>query len=307
MNIYKVLLRLYPRVWRARYEEEMFAVLASRPLSLFEGIDVLRGAFDAHLHPCLGTADLSLAQRGRRMRSSLRCSLLTIFCAYVGFLLAGLGFQKLTEASDFQGFAQGDSLVGLSFHLIVVGAVATLLAVLAGGLPIVMAVIRSALVQKRWGSLGLLAVPILAFLLFLLMTSFLETAGHPGVHFLWQHALHGSLFFGSLLVAALLSAGSVCAAVARSEIPERLLRFAVLPSLLITGAMVLIEVSTIVWGLALRDSAPQIFSGSEGIMRTSTTGTWLGIVIAMALATALAALFLIRSLSASSALRHTTT
>ena len=300
MNIYKLVLRLYPRVWRARYEEEMLVVLASRPLSLFEGIDVLRGALDAHLHPCLGTAELSFAQRGRQMLSSLRCSLLTIFCAYVGFLLAGLGFQKLTEAADFQEIAQEYSLVGLSFHLIVIGAVAALLAVLVGGLPIVGAVIRSALAQKRWGSLVLLAVPVLTCIVFL------ETVGHLNTLSLWQHALHRGFFFGTLIATALVSAGAVCAAVARSEISERVLRFAVVPSLLTIGTMALIAVSTIVWGLGLRNSAPQIFSGSEGIVRTSTTGTWLGIVIAMVITTALAALFLIRSLSVYRALWNTT-
>ena len=196
MNIHKLVLRLYPRVWRARYEDEMLVVLVSRPLSLFEGIDVIRGALDAHLHPCLGTADVSLAERVRLMLSSLRCSLLTIFCAYVGFILAGLGFQKLSEATDFQAIAQGYSIVGLSFHLIVVGAVVALLAVLVGGLPIVVAVIRSALAQKRWSSLVLLAVPILTFSVFLTITFFLETVGHPNTQSLWQHSLHGSLFLG---------------------------------------------------------------------------------------------------------------
>ncbi len=306
MNIHKLLLCLYPRVWRARYEEEMLVVLASRPLSLFEGIDVIRGALDAHLHPCLATTDVPLAERVRLILSSLRCSLLTIFCAYVGFILAGLGFQKLTEATDFQEIAQGYTIVGLSFHLIVVGAVGTLLAVLVGGLPIVVAVIRSALAQKRWSSLILLAVPILTFTMFLTATFFLGMVGHPSTQPLWLRSIHQSFFFGTLIAAAIVSAGAVCTAVARSEIPERLLRFAVLPSILISGTMALIAVSTVVWGLGLRDSAPQIFSGYEGIVRTSTMGTWLGIVITMAIATALATLFLIRSLSAYAALRNTT-
>jgi hypothetical protein len=307
MNLHTLLLRLYPRVWRARYEEEMLVVLASRPLSFFEEIDILRGALDAHLHPCLGTADVPLAERVRQMLSSLRCSLLTIFCAYVGFILAGMGFQKLTEAADFQKIVQRYSLVSFSFHLVVVGAVVALLAMLIGGLPIVVAVIRSALAQKRWSSLVLLAVPVLAFIVFITMTLFLETVGHPNTQSLWQLILYRSLFFGTLIAATIVSAGAVCAAVARSEIPERLLHFAVLPSILTSGAMALIAVSTIVWGLGLRDSAPQIFSGNEGIVRTSTMGTWLGIVIAMAIATVLAILFLIRSLSVYSALRNATT
>lgn len=306
MSIYKLLLYLYPRVWRARYEEEMLMILVSRQFSLFEGIDVIRGVLDAHLHPYLGTTDLSLTEKVRLMLSSLRCSLLTIFCAYVGFILAGLGFQKLAEAADLQEIAQRYGIVGFSFHLVLVGAIVALLAVLVGGLPIVAAVIKSAFAQKRWSSLVLLVVPILAFIVFLTITSFPEVIAHLNTQSLWQHILHRGFFFGTLIAAAIVSTGSVCTAVARSEISEQLLRFAVLPSILTTGAMALIAISTIIWGLGLRGSAPQVFSGYEGIVRTSTIGTWLGIVIAMALATALATLFLIRSISVYSALRNAT-
>ncbi|GCE06171.1 hypothetical protein [Dictyobacter aurantiacus] len=305
MNIYKLLLCLYPRTWRDRYEEEMLMILASRPLSLFDSIDVLGGALDAHLHPRLGTTGLSLTERARLMLLSLRGSLLTIFCAYVGFILAGLGFQKLTESATMQVLTQRDPVISLSFQVILVGAVVALLAVLAGGLPIAVAVIRSALANKRWGLLFLLAVPVLAFIVFLMVIVFLETA-HPGSQSPEQKALYGCLILGTLLAAAIVSAGAVCSAVARSEIPGSLLRFAVLPSILTTGTMALILISTIVWGLGLRASVPQIFSGYQGIMRTSTMGTWLGIVIAMAGTTVLAILFVIRSLLAYSMLRKAT-
>lgn len=45
------LLRLYPRRWRARYEEEVLALLEVRPPGRRESIDLVRGAIDAHLHP----------------------------------------------------------------------------------------------------------------------------------------------------------------------------------------------------------------------------------------------------------------
>jgi hypothetical protein len=92
MTIYKLLLHFYPRVWRARYEEGFLVVLASHPFSFVEGIDIMRGALDAHLHPCLGTTTMPFSEKMRQMLSTLRCSLLTIFCASVGFLLAGLNF-----------------------------------------------------------------------------------------------------------------------------------------------------------------------------------------------------------------------
>src|SRR5687767_15962280 len=47
-----LLLRLYPRAWRERYGEELSAQLeAQRPLRIGVVADLVRGAFDAHLHP----------------------------------------------------------------------------------------------------------------------------------------------------------------------------------------------------------------------------------------------------------------
>jgi hypothetical protein len=45
------ILRLYPGAWRARYGEEMAAVLDARPLSWRDRLDLVRGALDAWLHP----------------------------------------------------------------------------------------------------------------------------------------------------------------------------------------------------------------------------------------------------------------
>jgi hypothetical protein len=47
-----LLVRLYPRAWRERYGEELSAQLeAQRPLRIGDVADLVRAAFDAHLHP----------------------------------------------------------------------------------------------------------------------------------------------------------------------------------------------------------------------------------------------------------------
>ncbi|HEX4207401.1 MAG TPA: hypothetical protein VHZ51_25015 [Ktedonobacteraceae bacterium] len=304
MNIQKLLLRLYPRAWRTRYEEEFLVVLASHPFSLFEGIDLIRGAFDAQLHPGLGTTGMPLPERTRQMLSTLRSSLLIMFCAYIGVILAGMGFQKLTESTILQGAIQAHGLVGLSFHLVIIGAVVALLAVLAGGVPIAFAVIRFALAQKRYGPLFLLAVPLLAFAIFLGTILLMKAIDHPGTQPVWLLFLDRGILFGTLIAVAIISAGAVCLAVVRSEIPEKFLRFAVLPSTLTTLSMALISAAIITWGLGLRYGAPQIFAGNDGIVGTSTIGTWLGIIAAMIIATALSTLSLLRGLSAHSTLDH---
>jgi hypothetical protein len=45
------LLSLYPRSWRERYGEEFAELLAERPPSLGDRLDIVRGAVDARLHP----------------------------------------------------------------------------------------------------------------------------------------------------------------------------------------------------------------------------------------------------------------
>ena len=42
---------LYPRAWRARYGEELGALLEETQLGFRDRIDLVRGAIDAHLHP----------------------------------------------------------------------------------------------------------------------------------------------------------------------------------------------------------------------------------------------------------------
>lgn len=45
------LLRLYPRVWRERYGDELVALLEEHPATLGDLFDLFRGALDARLHP----------------------------------------------------------------------------------------------------------------------------------------------------------------------------------------------------------------------------------------------------------------
>jgi len=43
--------RLYPKAWRDRYEEEFLTLLAERPPTFADLVDTVRGALDAHLNP----------------------------------------------------------------------------------------------------------------------------------------------------------------------------------------------------------------------------------------------------------------
>ena len=43
------LVRLYPRSWRERYEDEFLGLLEVRPPTMRDRVDILRGALDARL------------------------------------------------------------------------------------------------------------------------------------------------------------------------------------------------------------------------------------------------------------------
>jgi hypothetical protein len=45
------LVKLYPGAWRSRYGDEMEALLEDRRPGRRERMDLIRGAFDAWLHP----------------------------------------------------------------------------------------------------------------------------------------------------------------------------------------------------------------------------------------------------------------
>ena len=49
-----MLIRLYPRAWRDRYEAEVLDLLMLRGGSVRVALDLVRGAIDAHLHPQSG-------------------------------------------------------------------------------------------------------------------------------------------------------------------------------------------------------------------------------------------------------------
>ena len=65
----KFLIRLYPARWRARYGDEIEAILDERPLGPFDVADILLGAFDAQLRLRKVGTDIA---HGRSFSMSLR-------------------------------------------------------------------------------------------------------------------------------------------------------------------------------------------------------------------------------------------
>jgi hypothetical protein len=144
-------LALYPPSWRARYQDEMLALLDDSGGRLGALASVAWHALPAWFSP-----PRHLHDRPARMRSSLATALLS------GALLTGLGlvFAQLTQ---FQGFtAPGHPAVGWAYAVFDAAlAVATLVAGL-GGLPLWLLMLRRARREQRFKDLVYLLSPVIA-------------------------------------------------------------------------------------------------------------------------------------------------
>ncbi|HEX6121968.1 MAG TPA: hypothetical protein VFY89_02355 [Ktedonobacterales bacterium] len=268
------LVRLYPRAWRERYGEEFRTVLAEERLSACVVVDVALGALDARLHPerVLG--------RGIAVVHRLRGAEIAIFCAFIAFVVGGIGFQKMTEYDDFMDLAHSRLEVGLPFYVISYGSAALLLAILLGGLPIAFMALRQAWAARRWGVVALFAVPVVSFLALVAVFAVVAHAASlmpprpadtpPGR----DDVIHFGILAGAFCLAALASTAAVAVAIARSELPARVVRLAFVPAAGAALIMVLMCAAMLAWGLAVHADAPALFNGNDGLVATNTARSY---------------------------------
>jgi hypothetical protein len=286
------LLYLYPRAWRERYADEYLALLEACPLSLWIIWDVCLGAIDAHLH--LET----VSGRMFPLMNKLRTSAVMVFCAYIGFVVAGLGFGKMVEYDDFTELLHSNSGVAIAYYTLYTGAFVALAAVLIGGLPLAVAAARNALATKRWRLLALFAVPPASLALWTVYVLLVEALNpHPAPVFsrsAMDRILAGGGIFGLFGLAAIASTAAVCIIVMRSDISERLFRFARIPAIIATLAMAVMLAAVGAYGLMGNAADPELFAGNDGIMATNTTLSLAAILALMAIATVVAIAAVIR-------------
>jgi hypothetical protein len=289
------LLRLYPTTWRSRYGEEFAALLDDYPLTPFALLDVCLGALDAHSAPQDAT--------GRILRAlhQPRRSVITVFCAYIAFVIAGLAYNQMIE-DDLPALDTSHPAISAAYHVILYGSAVALLAVLAGGLPIALAVARRALVARRKDILLLFAVPPLALAVWLMWgwINLNVIAPADGSHAVpaVPHPPGNLLFFSwfaAFGLAALASTAAVSIAISRCEVAPRLFRWALVPAALATLLMLIMLSGAVAWGLFVRAEMPDYLERMAGLLGETIYVSWLGQVTVMALATLIAAIALLRA------------
>lgn len=191
----RLLLRLYPAAWRARYEDEFLAVLEERPLSPFDVFDVVLGALDARLRPRSLAIDLA-PRRTNPMNARIAG-----FAAIVGGALIIIALPAAWLLGDIR--LLGDipdevaTIVGIAIFLTV--EIALLVALI--GLSAVQGRRRPVL---TWSAV---AVPIAAVVVSLLGMAGMAVRGDEPLvaglssWYLWSFGLLG-LIIGSVLFAA---------------------------------------------------------------------------------------------------------
>jgi hypothetical protein len=312
----QTLLRLYPRRWRERYGDEFLAMLEQQPVTASVVLDVALGALDAHLRAHLSPVGNTVGARALQRLHALRTTALTIFCAYITFVVAGLAFYGMVDDSAFVSAMDAHTPLRVCWLIMEAGAAMSLAAVVAGGLPIGLATLAFALVHKRRDILRLLAVPVLALVVQAAFFGVLAAA--------YQHVLPLPLPVANVgtgqsprsgndllvamndmlfLIGAIASTAAVAAAIMRSQIGMQRFRafgvrivvepyrFALLPATVAALAMAATVGGVIGWGIVAHQVAPHAFT--LGILLT-----WLAIIGAMALVTLVTAIGVARGRAA---------
>jgi len=229
-------------------------------------------------------------------------TLILVFCAFAGFVLACLAFGKLTDPrAPFDAVAQTHTEIGLLFQLIGIGFDLACLAVLVGGLPILYDVARRAIVGRRRNILLLLIVPLLlaaaAVVENVIVFQFLVPGGITS-----SNATPLNVILTLSAQVLFLLAGVACIigpalAVARSEISPRALRFALALVGVVILAMLLTLAATIAWGLRVLADAPQLFTNGAIALGFLSGAAWLALIVgSMAVVIGIPIAALIRSL-----------
>ncbi len=252
--------------------------------------DLLYGALAEH------AALLTLSLKGSAHMLQYRRSASMIFAAFIAFVIVGIGFQKSSEDIMKSALPTTYPLLAVSYYAMMAGAIVALLAVLIGGIPIALAALRYALANRRRDILARFMVPPIALLVILADVFVVVSFNIGGNTAATIHTPARFAGIGSVVVLFILGAAAsvyaVLDAIARSDINERLLRFALLPGVLATVAMIVMAVANLVWSFSLWQHAPDLFWGNDGILATSTL---VGIVV-QALVMVVATIVAIRAL-----------
>jgi hypothetical protein len=278
------LLRWYPPRWRARYGEELVALMEDTyglgPIPLRGRVKVMGSGVAERVR------QLGLGGAGDSPSENVRSGSLLVLCGWALFVIAGSAFAKMTE--HWVGAMPGPD------RRLPVGAFGTIQVAAGVGLAIVaigcVVALPTALRFAREGGWSRARRPVLrAFIVS--STTVLFTAALIG----WvQHrgslsSRGGSLstlagFAWALLIAASVGLGTLAVTEVAGQLrfPRRVLRLEGLLAVLLTITMVTIVAAMSTWSASIARHAPRVLKGSAASL-VGIPGTPMEILIALLL------------------------
>jgi len=295
------MLRLYPRAWRALYEEEFRAVLEQQRPTLAALIDVAAGALDAHRH---------LDERTGRPRSpiaTIQTAILTVLCAYAACVVALMHFGTLVDDGPYAfNMAAGHPGPLLELDLgnplsaaadaLAAGAIGAALFLLVGGAPMAVTAWTRAPHRRR-----LFLGPPLAGVLMLvppvvtLVAHVMSNGAVSTTAIFTAGTLLGTAYTVWILACVVAGTAAIVRALGRDAVDERRVRFAFLPSVGVAASLVVMTVATVAWGVVAHFRAPSLFDAVT-LQAGHATVLWLVLIVGlMAGASAIAVRAVLRS------------
>jgi hypothetical protein len=277
------LVRLYPRAWQARYGGEFAALLGDLRPTPRVFLDACLGALDAHLNP-------SLLRGGFfKMVTKLCKAEFTILWAFAGFIVAGMYLNGMLDDTPLPAANATHAALGFPWHVLQAGALVAALATFVGGVPIVLAVARKALAEKRRDVLVRLALPLVVALVtgvYVLVLGLVFAGGtlpQSTIRLLFQGGLSFCFIGGGIL-----STWGVTSAVRLSEIEAGPLRFATLPATIVAASMGVMLIASLIWGINGMRLFPEMFAANYGFLAINTRVWWIAMTVLMLVTTAAA-------------------
>lgn len=259
----ELLLRLYPKGWRARYGDELELLI----------LETSGGRV-----PWRVRLDVACAAGGERLRDAgligdrpsaerMRGGALLVLCAWALFVVAGMGVQKFSEHWQAATPRSSRGLPAGAFDVLLGAAAFGTLLVLVGValvLPRLVGFLRAdGLRQVRRRLLvtvGLTAGAVPASVGLIVWAHGLSAAARDGHDVAYGVA---AALWALLLVGCLASWTAVAVAVARQlDLSEIVLRLEALLAVGVAASMAAMTAATGVWWAALADSAPWFLAGS---------------------------------------------
>jgi hypothetical protein len=288
------LIHLYPRPWRERYGEEFEALLEECLHSPLDVLDIMLGAFDAHLELSHETD-----WRLMNMNNKLRTTILIVFASYIAFIVAGMSLYGFADDSPFIPMMKTNTALYVSWTTIQLGAVIALLSVVIGGAPLAWTVIRHAFTSQR-KDLRLLFVPVYVFLALVLYVAIMNyfvfntrisaPPAPPAAHaFMWG-------LISIFILGAIASTVAVWRVISNTDVEQatfpvlgkqatiKLYEFAFAPAVIATLSMLAMFVASVVWFWQAFSARPDVLNQNMGPMMTDTRGALAFTLILMAAA-----------------------